>query len=217
MLRNKTRNLTVRNSSVTVLAIIIMLVTTPATALANSLKVEMNKSPATYNLGESISISGTATPDASVSIKILDPSNVTKVESDGQVASDGNYTMETIYTLELLDEPGTWKLNVYDLSTNETVETTFEVLSLWERLEALESQLTSLKNQTQTHESTIQTLTTSVENLSSRLSTMESLLTVIYGAIVTSVIAAVISIVALTQYLQKRSIYRKIVGKSRKK
>jgi hypothetical protein len=186
------------------------LVAAPTITSANSLTVEMNKSPPTYNIGESISISGTATPNASVSIKIFDPSNITKVESESQAAPDGNYTMETIYTLELLDKPGTWKLNVYDSSTNETVETPFEVVSVWEKIEALESQLTSLQNQTQT-------LTTSVENFSSRLSTIESLLIVIYGAIATSVIAAVISIVALTRYLQKRSIYKKLVGKSKKK
>jgi hypothetical protein len=214
--QNQTRNSTVRNSFLTSLAILIMLVATPAIASVNSLTVKMNKSPATYNIGDSISISGTATPNASVSIKILDPSNTTKVESEGLVASDGNYSMEAIYTLKITDEPGTWKVNVYESSTNETAETTFEVVAVWERLETLEGQLANLQNETQTLESKVQTLKTSVDNLSSRLSAIESLTMVIYGAMVTAVIAAVISVVALTQYLQKRNIYRKLVGKTEK-
>jgi len=215
-LQNQTLNPTVRNSSLTLLAILTMLVAAPAIASANSLTVEVNKSPPTYNIGDSISISGTATPNASVSIKLLNPSNTTKVESEGQVASDGNYSIGAIYTLKIIDEPGMWKVNVYDSSANITAETTFEVIALWERLEALEGQLASLQNQTQTLENAIQTLNTSVENLSSRLSAIESLLMVIYGAIATAVAAAVISIVALTRYLQKRDIYRRLVGKPKK-
>ena len=193
-----------------------MLAATPAIASANSLTIQLNKIPPNYNIGDSVSISGTATPNALISIKLLDPNNATKVESEVQVASDGNYSIGAIYILKVTDEPGTWRVNVFDLSSNETAEAIFEAVPLWERLNTLESQLASLQNQIQTLNGTIENLETSVENLSSRLSDIESLSKVIYGAIAIAVIAAVISIVALTRYLQKRNIYRKLVGKTEK-
>jgi hypothetical protein len=169
---------------------------------ADSLTVKTNKYPSTYNIGDSISISGTAAPNTLVSITILDPNNTTKDEGGVHVPSNGNYSLLYAYTLEETDLPGTWRVNVKDLSSNETMETTFQVTTLWERLEAIEGQLAGLQN--------------SVENLSSRLSAIESLSMVIYGAIATSIIAAVISIMALTRYLQKRNIYNRLTGKTKK-
>lgn len=205
------RNLAARNASLVLLAILMMLSVTLATASANSLSVETDKD--TYNMGDSVSVFGTATPNASASIELIDPSNVTKAESEVQVASDGNYSKEDIYTLKVTDEPGTWRVSVCDLSSNETVEATFEVVALWEWLETLESQLASLQNktetlesqlaslqnQTQTLEGTVETLETLVEDLSSRLSAAETSSMIAYGAIVTSVVAVALSVVAITR------------------
>jgi len=232
-LQNLARNPGARNASLVLLEILIVLSATPAMASAESLSVKTDKD--TYNIGDSVSISGTATPNASVSIKLRDPSNATKVESEAQVAFDGSYSMESIYILKAIDEPGMWRVNVCDLSSNETVEAIFEVVALWERLETLEGQLAALQNetqalegtveiletqlahlqnQTQTLEGTVETLETSVEGLSSRLSAAETSSMIAYVAIGMSVVSVVLSIVAITRYLQKRDIYRRLVGKT---
>ena len=209
--RKMARNLAARNASLVLLAILMMLSVTLATASANSLSVETDKD--TYNMGDSVSVFGTATPNASASIKLFDPSNVTKSENETQVTSNGNYSIEDIYVLKVTDEPGTWRVNVCDLSSNETAEATFEVIALWEWLETLESQvanllnktetleaqLASLQNQTQTLEGTVETLETLVEDLSSRLSAAETSSMIAYGAIVTSVVAVALSVVAITR------------------
>ena len=214
-LKNLIRNPITRNVSITLL-VFLMLLSTPTMVSADSLTVEMNKYPSTYNLGDSISISGTATPNASVSIKILDPSNTTKVESEVQVASDGNYWVSYIYTLKVTDLPGTWRVNVLDLSSNEKNETTYEVISIFERIEALEGQLASLKSQIKTLNNTIETLETLVKDLSYSQSVAETSSLITYGAIAISVVSWALSIVAITKYLQKRYIYKRLVGKTEK-
>jgi hypothetical protein len=202
------------------LAILILLSNTLVAVSANSLSVKMNKSPPTYNIGDSISISGTATPNASVSIKILDPNNTTKVESKVQVASDGNYSVSDVYTLNVTDMAGTWRVNVLDLSSNETANTVFDVVAIGDRLETLGNQLTSLQNQVQALNGTIGSLGASVEDLSSRLSAAETLsatLTMyLYVAIAASIASVALSIVAITQYMKKRSIYNRLTGKTEK-
>jgi len=197
-----------------------MLLSTPAMVSADSLTVEMNKYPSTYDIGDSVFIEGTATPNASVFIRILDPNNVTKVDSEVPVASDGSYWMEDGYVLKVTDEPGTWRVNVYDLSSNETVETVFDVVAIEDRLKTLGDQLTSLQNQVQTLNGTIETLEASVEDLLSRLSEAEAssatLSMIAYGAIATSVASVALSIVAITQYLKKRNIYNRLTGRTKK-
>jgi peptidoglycan hydrolase CwlO-like protein len=209
-----------RNASLMLLAILILLSNTLTMVSANSLSVKMNKSPPTYNIGDSISISGTATPNASVSIKILDPNNTIKVESEVNVASNGNYSVSNVYTLKVTDVAGTWRVNVSDLSSHETAEAVFNVVAIEDRLKTLEDQLTSLQNQVQTLNGTIETLETSVEDLSSRLSAAETLSATLtmyfYGAIATSIASVALSIVAITQYLKKRSIYNRLTGKTKK-
>ena len=210
------RNPTVRNAFLTLLAILIMLSSTPAMVLADSLTVEMNKMPPNYNIGDSVSMAGTATPNASVFIRIFDPSNTIKVESEVQVASDGNYSVLYIYTIKVTDLPGTWRVNIYDLSSNETAEAIINVVALWERLKILEDQLIVFQNKIQTLNGTVETLETSVKDLSSRLSTIEASSRIAYGAIAISVLSAALSIVAITQYLQKRNIYNRLTGKTKK-
>jgi len=198
------RNLVARNAFLVVLAILMMLLVTPSIVSANSLSVETDKDA--YNIGDSISISGTATPNASISIKLFDPSNVTKAENETQVTSNGNYSIEDIYVLKVTDEPSTWRVSVRDLSSNETAGATFEVVALCEWIETLESQVANLLNQTETLETQItslqnetETLESLVEDLSSRLSAAETSSMVAYGAIVMSVVSVALSIVAITR------------------
>ncbi len=205
-------------ASLFMLATLIMLLGTLTVASAGSLSVQTNKN--TYNIGDPVSISGTATPNASVYVKIIDPSGVLKVERELQTGSQGAYLAEGIYLLKVADEPGLWKTNVHDPSSNETVEKTFEVVAIWERLGNLENQIASLQNQTQRLEEEVETLKTSVENLLSSLSSMEAALStttyIAYGAIAASAAFAVISLAALMEYFRKRGIYRRIVGKTEK-
>ena len=218
-LKNLVRYPITRNVYI-ILLVFLMLLSTPTMVSADSLTVEMNKYPSIYNIGDSISISGTATPHASVSIKILDPSNTTKVESEVQVASNGNYWISSIYTLKVIDLPGTWRVIVYDLSSNETMGTVFDAIAIEDRLKTLENQLTSLQNQVQTLNGTAKALETSVEDLLSRLSAAETssatLSMIAYEAIVTSIASVALSFVAITQYLQKRNIYNRLAGKTKK-
>ena len=199
-----------RNVSILALAVLVMLSTTPAMAASNSLSVVTDKY--TYNIGDPIYVSGTATPNASVVVTLLDPSNVTVVVSQVQVASNGNYSIGTPYSLKMTDGAGFWIVVAYDTSSNKTAKASFDVVSLWERIQMLESDLSSLRNQTQTLggqitvlqndiqtlNGTVGTLEASVGNLSSSLSAAESTSSIIaYGAIAVSIFLVVLSIVAM--------------------
>jgi hypothetical protein len=218
-MRRSLKNL-IRNATHTLITFLIILSGRQAIVSADSLTVEMNKYPTTYNIGDSVSITGTATPNASVSIKILDPNNVTKVASEVPVAFNGNYWMEDGYILKVTDESGTWRVIVHDLSSNKIEEVVFIVVAIEDRLKTLGDQLTSLQNKVQTLNVTIEILKTSVENLSSRLSAAETssatLSMITYGTLATSTMSIALSIMAITLYFQKRNIYNRLIGKTKK-
>jgi hypothetical protein len=207
------RDLIARNASLVLLAILVLLSNKLVAVSANSLSVEVNKSPPTYNIGDSISITGTATPNASVSVKVLDPNNTTKVESEVQVASQGNYSVSDVYTLNVTDPAGMWRVDVLDLSSNETADAVFDVVAIGDRLKTLGDQLISLQSQ-------VQNLNGTIGTLSSKLSTVETLsatLTMyLYVAMAASIASLALGIVAITQYLRKRSIYNRLTGKTEK-
>ena len=203
---------TSRIISILLLAVLVMLSNTPAIAAENSLSVVTNKD--TYNIGDSIYVSGKATPNASVVFTLLSPSNITVAVSQTQVPSSGNYSIVKLYTLKVTDEVGFWLAVVYDTSSNKTAKVSFEVVSIWDRILILESQLSNLQGQTQALEeerivlqNDIQTLNSTVGTLSSRLSTAEFSSIFAYGAIAISIFSLVLSIWAVrkkTGFIPKR-------------
>jgi len=96
--------------------------------------------------------------------------------------------------------PGKWRVNVLDLSSNDTVETTFEVISFSERIEALEGQLSSLQRQINTLNNTIEALEASVKDLSYNQAAIETSSLINYGAIAISAMLLGLSIM-ITKYL----------------
>ena len=203
---------TSRIISILLLAVLVMLSNTPAIAAENSLSVVTNKD--TYNIGDSIYVSGKATPNASVVFTLLSPSNVTVAVSQTQVASSGNYSTDNLYALKATDEAGFWLAVVYDTSSNKTAKASFEVVSLWNRILILESQLSYLQGRTQELEderivlrNDIQALNSTVGTLSSRLSAAELSSIFAYGAIAISIFSVALSIWAVrkkTGFIPKR-------------
>ena len=194
-----------RNVFVLLLAVLVMLSTTPAMALENSLSVVTNKK--TYNIGDPIFVSGTATPNASVEITLLNPSNVTVTTTQTQVASGGNYSTGSLYTLKVTDGAGNWSVVAHDTASNITAKASFKVVSVWDRISQLEDQLshlnstvvyledqvTYLSGQNIALQNDTQTLNSTVGTLSSRLSAAELSSTFAYGAIVISIFAVFVS------------------------
>jgi hypothetical protein len=194
-----------RNVLMLSLVVLLMLSTTPVMALGNPPSVVTNKN--TYNIGDPIYVTGTATPNASVKITLLDPSNATVVAIQTQVASGGNYSTGRLYTLKVTDEAGNWSVVAVDTSSNMTGKASFGVVSVWDRISQLEDQnqklnstvvylndqLTYLSDQVVVLQNDTQTLNSTVGTLSSRLSAAEISSTFAYGAIVISILAVFVS------------------------
>jgi len=92
---------------------------------ASPIAVTTDKS--NYAAGDNLSVSGTTTAIALISIQVFDPSNVRKAVSQAVSDADGIYSASNIYKFSSKDTGGTWKVSVYDASSAETAEATFTV------------------------------------------------------------------------------------------
>ncbi|MCS7119813.1 MAG: hypothetical protein RMJ07_06755 [Nitrososphaerota archaeon] len=185
---------------------------------AGSLSIQTDKG--VYNIGDYISVFGTADPNASLSIRIFDPSGLLKANVSAVADINGTYSAQAIYMLRLTDEPGDWNIQLFSAASNGTAQKSFKVIPIWERIESLGNEISELRSITDMLRERVADLEALVNSLSSGMvgvqSTLSWLTYLIYGAIAVSAVSAVVSTLALLQYLRKREVYMRIVGKTEK-
>ncbi len=103
----------------------ILLASIATVAFAAPISVMADKT--SYNSGEAVSVTGTATPDTWISIQLYNPNGMRMAISQVQSGSDGAYSVSKIYTFTTADVSGIWKVEAYDSSAVETAQKTFTV------------------------------------------------------------------------------------------
>ncbi len=81
-----------------------------------------------YKAGESLTVSGTATPNTDITIQLFDPANRRIAIAQATANSEGAYTATNIYTFSGVDPSGTWTVKVYDPAANEWAEATLSLI-----------------------------------------------------------------------------------------
>lgn len=94
-------------------------------ALANPITVSTDKD--TYVAGEKLSVTGTATPNAYISVQVFDPNDVRKAVAQTQADEDGAYSASEIYTFTETSVAGVWTVTAYDSAADESASATFIV------------------------------------------------------------------------------------------
>jgi len=105
----------------TVLLVLATLAILPA--LASPITVATEKDE--YKAGEVLAVSGTATPNALVSIQLFDPNGKRVAITQADADSTGAYSATNIYTFSKEDTTGTWTVKAYDSAADKWAETTF--------------------------------------------------------------------------------------------
>ena len=104
----------------TVLLVLATLAILPA--LASPITVATEKDE--YKAGDSLTVSGTATPNALVSIQLFDPNGKRKAIAQATSNIKGVWLATNIYTFSTTDKDGTWTIKAYEKGW---VETTIKV------------------------------------------------------------------------------------------
>lgn len=112
-----------RKYAIFFLASLILISTTLSASSASPITVTPDK--LLYNVGDSISVTGTATPNAYVTIQLYDAQNLRKAVAQTQTTSEGIYIKTNLYTFTGKDKPGDWKVTVYDSVRHESSEAIF--------------------------------------------------------------------------------------------
>jgi len=81
-----------------------------------------------YKAGESLTVSGTATPNTDVTIQLFDPANRRIAIAQATANSEGAYTATNIYTFSGVDPSGTWTVKAYDPAADEWAEATLSLI-----------------------------------------------------------------------------------------
>jgi len=81
-----------------------------------------------YKAGESLTVSGTATPNTDVTIQLFDPANRRIAIAQATANSEGAYTAANIYTFSGVDPSGTWTVKAYDPAADEWAEATLNLI-----------------------------------------------------------------------------------------
>ena len=105
----------------TVLLVLATLAILPA--LASPITVATEKDE--YKAGEVLAVSGTATPNALVSIQLFDPNGKRVAITQADADSTGAYSATNIYTFSKEDTTGTWTVKAYDSAADKWAEATF--------------------------------------------------------------------------------------------
>ncbi|RLG91596.1 MAG: hypothetical protein DRO36_03930 [Candidatus Hecatellales archaeon] len=80
-----------------------------------------------YGGGETLNISGTATPNTDITIQLFDPAGRRKAIAQASVNSEGLWSKTNIYTFTREDLSGRWIVKVYDTVLEKWAETPFIV------------------------------------------------------------------------------------------
>ncbi len=104
------------------LLLIILLSIIPVT-LASPVTVTTDKT--LYKIGDSISVTGSATPNAYITIQLFDPQGLRAAIGQTQASTEGSYSKLGIYRFTGTDTPGEWRIFVLDATRQESSETIF--------------------------------------------------------------------------------------------
>lgn len=169
--------------------------------LASASPITVNAEKDSYDAGETLNVSGVASPGALVSIQLFDPDNVRKAIAQAEANSTtGEYSIIGLYTFDVADKSGTWTIKAYDSVTGEWAEDTVtlgvvtpptvktleeRVSELEEKVATLESQVSDLSSTVADLESKITTLEGTITTLQSKITTLEGKVTALEGTVTT--------------------------------
>jgi hypothetical protein len=180
------------SAAILVSLLVLVALSIPRAAALDSLSIVTNSD--LYNLGDPISVAVAGPSTTTGSVTLFDASNRTIAQRQVQISGGDSSVFVEIYTLNVTDQPGTWRATVFDSSSNESSETTFEVVPIWDRILALDDRVTDLQAKLSTQNDTINSLQGSIDDLSSRMSAAGLSSSVAYLAVAISILSVILTI-----------------------
>jgi membrane-bound inhibitor of C-type lysozyme len=133
---------------------------------------------ASYSPGDALSVSGTATADAIVSIQVFDPDGTRVAIAQATAGTDGAYSA-TVYTFKTADSAGTWTVKAYQggVTAETTVTFTTEAVTppTVTPTTELEKKVAILEDEVDTLSGTITSLKKTVSDLESQVADIETI------------------------------------------
>lgn len=166
--------------------------------LASASPITVKPEKDSYNAGETLNVSGTASAGASVSIQLFNPDGKRIAIAQAEADTTGKYSAKGVYTFGVGDKSGTWTVKAYDPVTGEWAEykltlgviitpppTTLEgrVAELEKKVAALENQVSDLSNTVKTLTSKVASLEATISTLQSKVASLEGKVTTLEGAV----------------------------------
>ena len=112
--------------TLTILLLIIFTSTLAAAVPQAAAEPTVTVGKASYTIGESVSLSGTAPPNSLISIQVFNPAGVREAIAQASADGEGRYSVFNLYMVKAGDPAGVWTVKVYQGGVSATA--TFEVV-----------------------------------------------------------------------------------------
>jgi hypothetical protein len=121
---------TIQKSPILFFTLITLLVASLAVPMVFANPITVSPNQETYATGEKLSVTGTATPNAQVSIQIKDPSDIRKGVAQTQADDTGAYSASDVFTFVATSAAGAWTVTAYDSTAGDTASAILTVGAL---------------------------------------------------------------------------------------
>jgi hypothetical protein len=114
----------IQKSPILFFTLITLLVATLAIPMAFASPIDVSTDQDSYVVGEQLSVTGAATPNAQVSIQVFDPNDIRRGVAQTTADEAGVFQASNIFTFSAIQETGAWTVTVYDAVADETASAT---------------------------------------------------------------------------------------------
>ena len=118
---------TIQKSPIFFFTLITLLVASLAIPMVFASPITASTDQETYLAGDSLSVTGTATASAQVSIQIFDPSDIRKGVAQVEADDAGAFSASNIYTFTDTSDAGDWTVKAYDSIAGDTASVSIAV------------------------------------------------------------------------------------------